>query len=203
MTRQLFSKAALHKEVAQVKRYQQFLPSLDLKRQLLILERYKAAANLVAIEEQISQCRIVITENLPMISDSRISLNDLVTISDVSVGYENNAGVNLPILKTIDVTIKPYSTYAKPHWVDQVVIELKTMLELKVRLQIAQRRLAILDAAVKKVTQRVNFFDKILIPRAKQTIQKISIFLADAERAGIVRAKITKQKRLKKGVTCL
>ena len=77
------------------------------------------------------------------------------------------------------------------------------MLELKVRLQIAQRRLAILDAAVKKVTQRVNFFDKILIPRAKQTIQKISIFLADAERAGIVRAKITKQKRLKKGVTCL
>jgi V/A-type H+/Na+-transporting ATPase subunit D len=202
MARQLFSKAALHKEVAQVKRYQQFLPSLDLKRQQLIVERYKAAASLTTVEEQIRQCRTMISENLPMISDSRIALNDLVTISDVSVGYENNAGVNLPILKAIDVAIKPYSTYAKPHWVDQAVIELKRMLELKVRLQIAQKRLDILEAAVKKVTQRVNFFDKILIPRAKQTIKKISIFLSDAERAGIVRAKITKQKRLKKGVPC-
>jgi V/A-type H+/Na+-transporting ATPase subunit D len=202
MARQLFSKAALHKEVAQVKRYKQFLPSLDLKRQQLIVERYKAAASLATIEEQICQCRIVITENLPMISDIRIALNELVTISGVSVGYENNAGVNLPMIKTIDVAIKPYSTYAKPHWVDQAVIELKAMLELKVRLQIAQRRLDIINAAVKKVTQRVNFFDKILIPRAEQTIKKISIFLSDAERSGIVRAKITKQKRLKKGVTC-
>jgi len=202
MARQLFSKAALHKEVAQVKRYQQFLPSLDLKRQQLIVERYKAAAGLTAIEEEVRQCRAMISENLPMISNSRIALNDLVTISDVSVGYENNAGVNLPILKSIDVVTKPYSTYAKPHWVDQAVIELKRMFELKVRLQIARRRLDILDAAVKKVTQRVNFFDKILIPRAKQTIKKISIFLSDAERAGIVRAKITKQKRMKKSVQC-
>jgi V/A-type H+-transporting ATPase subunit D len=202
MARQSLSKAALHKEIAQLKRYQQFLPSLDLKRQLLIGERYKAAAGLAKIEEQIRECRTIITENLPMISDYRIALNDLVVISDVSVGNENSVGVNLPVFKSIDVAIKPYSTYAKPHWVDQTVIQLQHMLELKVQLQIVQRRLDILNAAVKKVTQRVNFFDKILIPRAKQTIKKISIFVSDTERAAVVRAKITKQKRLKKGVPC-
>ena len=202
MARQSFSKAALHKEIAQLKRYQQFLPSLDLKRQLLIVERYKTATDLAKIERQIGECRTIITENIPMISDYRIALKDLVVISDVSVGNENSVGVNLPVLKGIQVINKPYSTYAKPHWVDQTVIQLQCMLELKVRLLIEQRRLDILNAAVKKVTQRVNFFDKILIPKAKQTIKKISIFISDTERAGVVRAKITKQKRLMKGVRC-
>lgn len=203
MAKQSFSKAALHKEVAQLKRYQQFLPSLDLKRQQLVAERYKTAADLVKIEEQIKQCRAIITENLPMISDYHITLDDLVTISNVDVGHENSVGVTLPMLKSIDIVTKPYSTYAKPHWVDQTVIQLKCMLELKVRLRIEQRRLDILDAAVKKVTQRVNFFDKILIPKAQQTIKKIRIFISDTERAAVVRAKITKQKRLKKGALCL
>jgi V/A-type H+-transporting ATPase subunit D len=202
MSSQSFSKAALHKEIAQLKRYQQFLPSLDLKRQLLIGERYKATAALAKIEEQIGECRTIVIENMPMISDYRIALNDLVAISNVSVGNENRVGVNLPVLKVIDVATKPYSTYAKPHWVDQTVTQLKRMLELKVQLLIVQRSLDILNAAVKKVTQRVNFFDKILIPRAKQTIKKISIFISDTERTAVVRAKITKQKRLKKGLPC-
>ena len=71
------------------------------------------------------------------------------------------------------------------------------MLEFKVRLKVDQKRVEILQQAVKKVTQRVNLFDKVLIPRAQQNIRKIRIFLSDTERAAVVRAKITKSKRLK------
>jgi V/A-type H+-transporting ATPase subunit D len=73
------------------------------------------------------------------------------------------------------------------------------MLELKMQLQIDSRRLEILEKAVKKITQRVNLFDKVLIPRAQKNIKKIHIFLSDTERARVVRAKITKQKRQKTG----
>ncbi|MFA5984042.1 MAG: V-type ATP synthase subunit D [Methylococcaceae bacterium] len=201
MTRQIFSKAALHKEVGQLKRYQQFLPSLDLKRQQLTAERYKAAAKVKNVESQIAQCRQFVTDNLPMLADERIVLDDLVVISNIKVREENRAGVTLPVIEQLDVVIKPYSTYAKPHWVDQATVSLKRMLELKVQLNIEQRRLDILNKALKKVTQRYNFFDKIMIPRAQQTIKKISIFLSDSERAGVVRAKITKQKRLKKAMS--
>ncbi|PPC89287.1 MAG: V-type ATP synthase subunit D [Methylobacter sp.] len=197
MTRQSFSKAALHKEVAQLKRYQQFLPSLDLKRQQLIGQRYKVAARVAELEQEIARQRQFVAENLPMMADQRITLEGLVSVSAIEIGHENNAGVNLPVLKRLDIASKPYSPYAKPHWVDQAVAYVKRMLELKIRLSVEQRRLEILQAAVKKVTQRVNFFDKIMIPRARQTIKKISIFLSDSERAGVVRAKITKQKRWK------
>ena len=45
------------------------------------------------------------------------------------------------------------------------------------------------------MTQRFNLFDKVLIPRTRTNIRKISIYLADAERAGVVKSKIAKRKK--------
>ncbi|TXL15117.1 hypothetical protein BMR04_12225 [Methylococcaceae bacterium HT3] len=96
---------------------------------------------------------------------------------------------------TIDV--QKYSLFTEPHWVDQLVVQLKKMLQLKMQLQVEEQRVARLTEALKKVTQRVNLFDKVLIPKAQQDIRKIRIYLSDLERAGVVRAKSTKQKRLR------
>lgn len=196
MARQTFSKAALHKETAQLKRYQQFLPSLELKRQQLIAETYKAVARVKQTESQIEAIHQLIRKQMPMLADERIHLEGLVSVGEVVIGDENIVGVHVPVLIGVDIKETPYSFFAKPHWVDTAVMVMKEMVELKLTLKINERRLAILQVAVKKVTQRVNFFDKILIPRAKQNIKKISIFLSDSERAGVIRAKITKQKRM-------
>lgn len=199
MARLSFNKAALHKESARLTRYRQYLPSLDLKRKKLIAERYQASVKLVQTERSIQQCRNFIAENLPMISDSAIDLTGLVKVASVNIGVENVIGNPLPALRSLEIEVKPYSTFDKPHWVDPAVMQLKIMLELKIRLQIERRRKEILDAAVTKITQRVNLFDKVLIPNAQTNIRKIRIFLSDAERAAVVRAKMTKQKRLKEG----
>jgi len=73
--------------------------------------------------------------------------------------------------------------------------QLKQMVEQKTRVQVAAERVRLLEQAERRVTQRVNLFDKILIPTAKKNIQKIQIYLADAERAAVVRSKITKRMR--------
>ena len=78
-----------------------------------------------------------------------------------------------------------------------MVVQLKIMMQLKLQNQVEQQRVETLGDAVKKVTQRVNLFDKVLIPKAQQDIRKIRIYLSDQERAGVVRAKSTKQKRLR------
>jgi V/A-type H+-transporting ATPase subunit D len=64
------------------------------------------------------------------------------------------------------------------------------------RAEIAGQRLSILKVAVRRILQRVNLFEKILIPTAKQNIQKIRIFLGDAERASVITSKLSKQKQL-------
>ena len=47
---------------------------------------------------------------------------------------------------------------------------------------------------MRTITQRVNLFSKVLIPRAEENIKRIGLFLSDQERAGVVRSKLSKQK---------
>jgi len=196
MARLLLSKASLHKQTGQLKRYRQYLPSLDLKRQQLIAERAKALKQHKETEQLIAASREIVGDTLPMLADKTIQLEGLVSLKSVEIVEVNVVGVRLPSVKIIEIDCKDYSYFAKPHWVDVLVEQLKTMLELKIQAEINQQRVDILNKAVKKVTQRVNLFDKVLIPEAQKNIKKIRIFLSDAERAGVVRAKLTKQKRL-------
>ena len=197
MAKIAFSKSALQKEGVQLKRYKQYLPSLDLKRQQLMAERNKAIKRLEDTRQLIHLCRQLVEDQLPMMSNEHVDLGGLVSVKQVDMAEENVVGVRLPCVNHIELHCKPYSLLSKPHWVDLCVLQLKEMLELQIRLKVDQHRLDVLQQAVKKVTQRLNLFDKVLIPRAQQNIRKIRIFLSDAERAAVVRAKITKQKRLK------
>jgi len=50
----------------------------------------------------------------------------------------------------------------------------------------------LLGRAVKKLTQRVNLFEKVLIRRALAQIRKIPMLLGNAEPAGVVTAEFAK-----------
>jgi len=199
MARLSFSKASLHRQSAALKRYRQYLPSLDLKRKQLIAERAKAAERLATIDSAMQNLRQRVAEQLPMLSDEAVDLAQLVRIDAVVFEEINVVGVHLPAVRDVKLVTSSYSFMTKPHWVDQTVRLWSEMLELRVRRQTAQQQWQLLDHAVKKVTQRVNLFDKVLIPRTRDNIRRISIFLSDAERAGVVRAKITKHKSAHKG----
>jgi V/A-type H+-transporting ATPase subunit D len=195
MARLSYNKTALHRESARLKRLKQYLPSLDLKRRQLIAEQYQASVKVIQTEQAIRQCREEVAENLPMLADAAVDLTGLVRAASVKIGREQVIGNPMPVLESMEIAIRPYSTFDTPHWMDQAVLRLRRMLELQIQLRIEQRRLQVLEAAVKKITQRVNLFDKVLIPRTEMNIKKIGIFLSDAERAGVVRAKMTKRKR--------
>jgi V/A-type H+-transporting ATPase subunit D len=79
--------------------------------------------------------------------------------------------------------------------VDALADRLERTIRLRLRAQVEERRLVLLDHAVRRITQRVNLFDKVLIPRTRENLRRIRIYLADAERSGVVRAKIAKRKR--------
>ncbi|MBT4146791.1 MAG: V-type ATP synthase subunit D [Gammaproteobacteria bacterium] len=197
MARLAYSKASLSNISAKLKRFKQFLPSLDLKRQQLAAERKKAQLRFAQTELEIQQCYQNTAKMLPMLADKSINVQNLVKLTQVEMGEENVVGVHLPVLNKLSIEVSSYSLFTEPHWVDQLVVQLKTMLQLKIQRQVEQQRVETLSEALKKVTQRVNLFDKVLIPQAQQDIRKIRIYLSDLDRAGVVRAKSTKQKRLR------
>jgi V/A-type H+-transporting ATPase subunit D len=188
------SKSALSREQKNLATYQKFLPSLDLKRQQLMAERAKAARTVEGTRARIGALRQEVREKLRMLSNQDVDLTDLVTLRDIRFGSENVVGTRLPTLEAIEVEVRPYALLAKPHWVDTTAALLRDMLELRIRVQLDGRRLALIEKAVKTITQRVNLFDKVLIPDTRKNIKRIRIFLADGEKAAVVRSKISKRK---------
>jgi len=197
LARLTLSKASLTAQGARLKTYERYLPSLDLKRRQLINERARAAAAVAGTERAIADVRMRVHVELPMASDMEVEVTGLVAVTVVELGEDNVVGVRLPRLDRVVLDRRSYALLAKPEWVDRLAELLAAVLELRVRLQVEQRRLAQLDAALRTTTQRVNLFDKVLIPRTRENIRRIHLFLADGERAAVVRAKIAKAKRVR------
>mgnify|MGYP000156216082 CR=1 FL=1 len=199
MARLALNKTDLHKQRTQLTMYQQFLPSLDLKRQHL-LALIAASKNLIKqkkahVAKLISQSG----EGLPMLANQEIELSGLLKVQNVTLGEENILGVKLPVLMSVSWHVRDYALLAKPHWVDVLVVQLRQVAELKIQLQVEEERKRRLDSATRRTAQRVNLFEKVMIPSTKQHIKKIHIFLADTERGDVVRSKIAKGKHLRRG----
>ena len=197
MGRLALNKSSLTRQTRQLKSYKEFLPSLDLKRRQLIAEQAKARKRVAEIESRLQALLPQIKEQLPMLSNESVELTDIVTVAGVELAEENVVGTWLPTLKAAQLEVRDYALLGKPHWVDRVVEFLKAALELRLERQVAEQRLELLDKAVRIITQRVNLFDKVLIPRTRAHIKKIQIFLSDGERAAVVRSKLAKAKRLR------
>ena len=97
-------------------RYQQFLPSLDLKRKQLTAQRAKALAHLKQTERELQQRHDIVGELLPMLANEYINLDGLVKIARFEIGEENVVGIHLPVVQTLDIQVLPYSFMSKPQF---------------------------------------------------------------------------------------
>ena len=191
------SKATLKSERDQVKLYRRFLPSLELKRQQLQAAWKTSKQELARIEVEVRQSDAALQSLYPLIGSSTIDIGELdhwVRLTQVELKTENVVGTAVPKLGELRLEVSEYSRLAMPFWVDPLTDALKQMVQLRLRLAIAQQRTELLGAALRRTTQRVNLFEKVLIPRAEENIRRIVIFLSDQERAAVVRSKIAKSR---------
>jgi V/A-type H+-transporting ATPase subunit D len=55
-------------------------------------------------------------------------------------------------------------------------------------------QIRLLEKELRTTSQRVNLFEKVKIPEAKENIRVIGIYLGDQQTAAVVRGKIAKKK---------
>jgi V/A-type H+/Na+-transporting ATPase subunit D len=190
-----FSKSSLQQQRDRLRLFERFLPSLELKRQQLTAEYKKALEVLAAAQQGADQASRSLPALLPILGSSSMKLSGLVRIHRVDVAEEDVPGLRLPTLRAVEFDTADYSLLATPFWVDDLVTCLKEVATYRLRLQVYRERVARLQGAVRRITQRVNLFEKVLIPDAKRNIARIQIFLSDVERAAVVTSKIAKAKR--------
>ncbi|MBT3257337.1 MAG: V-type ATP synthase subunit D [Deltaproteobacteria bacterium] len=197
MAKLVLSKSGLHKQRENMRLYERVLPSLELKRMQLTSELKRAGRqldNAKADEETLKQR---VARQLPMLGDREMDLTGLVDVESIHIDEENMVGIRLPTLVDVRFRVSPYSMLARPHWTDVLTDRIKEMVSQKVRVQVMTQRVGLLEQSARKITQRTNLFEKILIPQARRNIRKIQVYLADADRAAVIRSKITKRIRKK------
>ena len=199
MSKLALNKSTLNKEGRKVKAYKKFVPALDLKRKQLLAARATARRALLSGDEQLNQLQREIREQLPMLSNFSGHASELVEVEALEIKQVNLVGLRLPEIHSLKLTAKPYSLLATDHWMDHLTRLLMQSTELQLQQQVLNKRLELLEKGLQKTTQRLNLFDKVLIPRSERNIRKIRIALSDSERAGVVTSKIAKNKRLKAG----
>lgn len=199
MAKLALNKSSLHRETRRLKAFRQFVPALDLKRKQILAARQASRRQLDEQRGQLKQIATEVGQQLPMLAQSRLQLNDLVQVDGVEIEAVNLVGIELPRLVAVRLQRHQHSRLALPGWVDRALQLVEQRLRLELEARVEAERLRLLEAALRKTTQRLNLFDKVLIPRTEKHIRRIRIALSDAERAGVVRAKLAKNKRMRAG----
>jgi len=195
MAKLALNKSTLNKESRRLKSYRQVVPALDLKRKQLMAARVETQKLLQAYQADLAQLREKVEGELTLLASHEIDLSTLLKVTKLTLVSQNLVGLKLPLLDELIVERQAYSRLVTPFWVDLLVSCLEEALQLEVRIAIENKRLDLLGKGLQKTTQRLNLFEKVLIPQSEKNLRKIRIALSDAERAGVVRAKIAKNKR--------
>ena len=182
-----------------LKQFQRYLPTLQLKKQQLQAVVMQAAAQLEQVERQrqaavagLDNWVAVFAENDSFPPDKR--LETLVRPRSVVCGQENIAGVTVPVFQELTFEDIQYDVADYPLWVDTAAVRLREIAGLDAMATTLRQRVTLLERELRATAQRVNLFEKVKIPEAKENIRVIGIYLGDQQTSAVVRGKIAKKK---------
>jgi len=192
-----FTKNELKKQREALARYIRYLPTLELKKKQLVSEIKKIEDDIQRIKGEIVRIEDNLEAWVDLFSED-INLDTLLKIKRINTGEENIAGIEIPVFLNAEFEEQEYDYMVYPLWTDTAVIILKKLMELKARIQVALEQQNILRNELRVTIQRINLFDKVMIPQAKENIRIIKIYLGDLQTAEVVRGKIAKSKIARK-----
>ena len=176
-----------------LRRYHRFLPTLELKKQQLQREVRRAEA---ALREHAAQEEALLERLRPWVKllSSLPDLGAYVRIAALDQETANVAGVTVPVLTGLRFESPQIDFFETPAWLEDAIAALSELTRLRVERRVLERQKELLGEELRITAQRVNLFEKVMIPRAEDSIRIIRIALGDAQTAAVARAKLAKGK---------
>ena len=179
----------------QLAMFQRFLPTLVLKKQQIQSEILKVRTERDRLDRQMAD-KIRLSDGWATLFSESLPgpVTRLVKVKNIQRGIRNVAGIKLPVVAGVEYEISDFSRLSTPPWVDAGLEFLKELLELREKVKVLHEQEELLHQELRKVTQRVNLFEKVKIPQAKDNIRLIRVSLAEEQTAAVGRSKIAKGK---------
>lgn len=189
----------LKKQKDNLKQFQRYLPTLQLKKQQLQSVIMKIRQELEQKEAERIQMIGDLDDWVAVFAENEIfdedkKLDNLVQPDKVIVKNENIAGVTIPAFEELTFKDINYDVDDYPLWVDTAIFKLREIARLDAIVSTLRKQTELLESELRTTSQRVNLFEKVKIPEAKENIRVIQVYLGDQQTAAVVRGKISKKK---------
>jgi V/A-type H+-transporting ATPase subunit D len=190
------NKSELTRMKQEEKIYLQFLPVLKLKQEQLQIEQIRTRKEYLLLEDDYNNLiakSLKYSRFLPDRSNP-YNLEQLLTPDKISIIKKSVAGVYIPVLEHVSFQGWAINFFDAPCWLAMVSDDLKALVIKNIKIQIIKKQYELISKELKKATQKVNLFEKVLIPETKSAIKRINIVLGDEQVAAVGRAKTAKNK---------
>ena len=176
-------------------RFERYLPTLKLKQQQLQMTMRELVIECRRCAESVAQARGRFEPYQAVLADTAgVDVRTLAEPEKVHTTTANVAGVTVPVFERVDFAQATYSLFATPAWVDRALADLREINAHRAEADVLRKQYDLLSGELTKIIQRVNLFEKVKIPEARENIRRIRIHLGDEMTAGVARAKIAKAK---------
>jgi V/A-type H+-transporting ATPase subunit D len=176
-----------------LRQYERYLPTLQLKKQLLQLEIVHQQSALLMRKKSLTEMEKSAENWLGLLAEAP-EIRDWLIPEKIITVNKNVAGVDVPVFERADFKPAVYDLFLMPLWVDAGLEALRDMVSLREEIRVIEQGISVLKHELRITTQRVNLFEKVKIPGAKEAIRRIKIYIGDQMTNAVGRSKIAKNK---------
>ncbi len=176
-------------------RFERYLPMLKLKQQQLQATVRDVTKKRHAARDAADAARRTFDAYRAVLADrAGVDVETAARPQEIRTTTANVAGVTIPVLEDVVFPQPTYSLFSTPAWVDRALLDLREVNRRQAERDVLDQQYDRLHRELVKIIQRVNLFDKVKIPSARENIRRIRIHLGDEMTAAVGRAKIAKGK---------
>ncbi|MFA5356288.1 MAG: V-type ATP synthase subunit D [Candidatus Omnitrophota bacterium] len=189
-----FTKGELKRQRGALKQYERYLPTLQLKKQQLQME-ILTQHNIEGDRKRALEAKMRSAEAWAgLLCDPGVDTSGLARIKEVLRATKNISGVDIPVFERLEFESFEYDFFFSPLWVDTAMETIRQMVSLKEEIKTIEEGIVVLRHELMITTQRVNLFEKVKIPEARDIIRKIKIYIGDQMANAVGRSKVAKRK---------
>ena len=187
------TKTELKAQKDALRRFQRFLPMLQLKKQQLQMEIAAISGAIDELSAKEDAWRAGLGPWLGLFQTADAP-DDLVVCKAVRTETGNIAGVPIPVFQGIDIERKPIDLFETPSWLDDAADAIAKGMEYGAEREVLEEQRRLVTEELRTTSQRVNLFEKVKIPECKENIRVINVALGDEQTAAVARGKIAKKR---------
>jgi V/A-type H+-transporting ATPase subunit D len=187
------NKVSLREQKQKLGMYQQFLPALEARKQLFLLQLVQIRKQMQEKREQLAGALKAAESFAPLYWQMEGLLKPFLEIESVKQSTKNFAGLKVPHLDQLIFRQPAYGLFDTPYSLETVRDRTRQMILLRTELDFLQQQEALISEGLRKTSQRINLYEQRLIPDCREAIRHINVYLQDQRAVAVGVAKTAKR----------